>query len=382
MPWRKATAVSERYEFVTLAQAEGANIAALCRRFGISRSKGYKWLGRFKAEGRTGLQDRSRRPKTSPKRTAAVTEEAVAELRAKHPAWGGRKIKRRLEDLGHKDIPAASTVTGILRRRGLIDAAESEKRVPFIRFEHERPNALLQMDFKGHFPLERGRCHPLTLVDDHSRYCLLLQACPDEKGETVKAGLARAFQRYGLPERMTMDNGSPWGSDREHTITPLTLWLMRLDLRVSHSRPYHPQTQGKNERFNGTLAREVVRGRSFASLEKVQAAFAAWREAYNLERPHEALGLKTPASRYQPSPRPYPDELPAVAYAEGAIIRRVQKRGWISFKGRDIKLPKALAGYPVAIEPRIAEDGIFDVRFCKTRIHSFDLNLPANENHV
>jgi len=382
MPWREATAVSERYEFVMLAMADGANVAALCRRFGISRSKGYKWLGRFKAEGRPGLFDRSRRPETSPKRTALAAEEAVAQLRAEHPAWGGRKIKRRLADLGHRDIPAASTITGILRRRGLIDPGESQKRVPFIRFEHESPNALLQMDFKGHFPLAKGRCHPLTLIDDHSRYCLLVEACPDEKGDTVKAGLTKAFRRYGLPERMTMDNGSPWGSDREHTVTPLTVWLMRLDIRVGHSRPYHPQTQGKNERFNGTLTREVIAPRSFASLEQAQAAFEAWREVYNLERPHEALGLTTPASRYRPSPHPFPDIPPPLAYAGGAIVRRVQKQGWISFKGRDIKLPKALTGYPVAIEPRFAEDGVFDVRFNKTRIRSFDLTLPANENHV
>jgi transposase InsO family protein len=382
MPWREATAVSERYEFVMLAMAEDAKIAALCRRFGISRSKGYKWLGRFKAEGRAGLLDRSRRPKTSPKQTALAIEEAAAALRAEHPAWGGRKIRRRLADLGHAEVPAASTVTGILRRRGLIDPSESQKRVPFIRFEHERPNALLQMDFKGHFALERGRCHPLTVLDDHSRYCLLAEACQDEKGETVKAGLAKAFRLYGLPERMTMDNGSPWGSDRNHTVTPLTLWLMRLEIRVSHSRPYHPQTQGKNERFNGTLAREVIAPRSFASLSEAQAAFDAWREVYNLERPHEALGLKTPASRYRPSLRSFPELLPQVAYAEGIIVRKVQKQGWISFKGRDIKLPKALAGYAVAIEPRIAEDGVFDVRFCKTRIRSFDLNLPAGQNHV
>jgi len=286
MPWREATAVSERYEFVMLAMADGANVAALCRRFGISRSKGYKWLGRFKAEGRPGLFDRSRRPETSPKRTALAAEEAVAQLRAEHPAWGGRKIKRRLADLGHRDIPAASTITGILRRRGLIDPGESQKRVPFIRFEHESPNALLQMDFKGHFPLAKGRCHPLTLIDDHSRYCLLVEACPDEKGDTVKAGLTKAFRRYGLPERMTMDNGSPWGSDREHTVTPLTVWLMRLDIRVGHSRPYHPQTQGKNERFNGTLTREVIAPRSFASLEQAQAAFEAWREVYNPASQH------------------------------------------------------------------------------------------------
>lgn len=382
MPFSEATIVSVRYEFVMLAMVEGANMAALCRRFGISRSKGYKWLGRFKAEGRPGLEDRSRRPKTSPKRTAMPLAKAAARLRADHPAWGGRKIRRRLQDQGHEAVPAASTITGILRRQGLIDPNESAKRVPFIRFEHDKPNALLQMDFKGHFALGQGRCHPLTLIDDHSRFALLVEACANEQGETVKARLSKAFRRYGLPERMTMDNGSPWGADARHTLTPLTLWLIRLGIRVSHSRPYHPQTQGKNERFNGTLNREVVMGRTFHTLDEAQAGFDRWRFIYNLERPHEALALQTPASRYRPSPRPFPETLPPVEYPEGAPVRRVQDNGWITFKGQAVKLPKALKGFAVAIEPRIAEDGVFDVRFCRTRVQTFTLNLPANTNNV
>ncbi len=138
MPWNEVTIVSERYEFVTMALAEGTNMSALCRSFGISRAKGYKWLGRFKAEGKAGLEDRSRRPKTSPKRTALAMEQALAGLRLEHPAWGGRKLRRRLQDLGHTDVPAASSITGILRRHGLIDPDESAKRVPFIRFEYDR----------------------------------------------------------------------------------------------------------------------------------------------------------------------------------------------------------------------------------------------------
>lgn len=377
MPWREASIVDRRYEFVMLARAEGANISALCRRFEISRDKGYKWLRRFAAEGKAGLADRSRRPKRSPARTAPAVEKAVLAERARHPAWGGRKIRRRLEKAGGAIPPSASTIAGILKRNGCVDLAESAKRVPFVRFEHDRPNALLQMDFKGHFAIPGGRCHPLTLVDDHSRFSLAVDACADERGDTVKARLSNAFRRYGLPERMTMDNGSPWGgSDPEHAITPLTLWLMRLGIRVSHSRPYHPQTQGKNERFNGTLPREVIQGRRFAHLADAQDCFDRWRDIYNLERPREALGLDVPASRYRPSERAFPEVLLPIVYPDGAIVRRAQKKGLFSFEGRTFKLPKALAGHPIALEPKIGHDGVYDVRFCATRIQSIDCNHP------
>jgi len=177
---------------------------------------------------------------------------------------------------------------------------------------------------------------------------------------------------------MTMDNGTPWGcSDEHHGITPLTLWLMRLAIRVSHSRPYHPQTQGKNERFNGTLNRDVIRDRTFSTLIECRRAFDLWRDVYNHERPHEALSLAVPASRYRPSPRPFPETLPPIVYPDGAIVRRVQDKGRISFHGRLYKLPRALKGHVVAIEPRISEDGVYDVIFCTTRIATLNLKAPV-----
>jgi transposase InsO family protein len=394
MPWQEATTMSKRYEFVCLASAEGANIAALCRSFKVSRKTAYKWLKRFKNAGKAGLADVSRRPKSRPTATPLVVEQAVLAVRDSHPAWGGRKIRRRLQDLATSfnpaaqvrekneesglamSAPAASTVTAILRRNGRLDGIDGRKHQPFIRFEHATPNALLQIDFKGHFAVGASRCHPLTLVDDHSRFSLLIRACADEQGKTVQSHLTDAFRDYGLPERMTMDNGAPWGSGAGHDITPLTLWLMRLGIRVSHSRPYHPQTQGKNERFNGTLLKEVIAPRQFPTLRDAQAAFDWWREVYNCERPHDALNLATPSTRYRPSTKQFPETLPPVAYPDGIVVRRVQQKGVISFQGRAFKLPNALAGFPVALEPKLGAHGKYDVRFLQTRITTIDTN-PA-----
>ena len=191
-------------------------------------------------------------------------------VRAEHPAWGGRKIRRRLQDLKHPAVPSASTITAILHRQGRIAAAASAGHKPFERFERAAPNELWQMDYKGHFATRAGRCHPLTVVDDHSRYAVGLRACGDERGGTVQAELSAIFRRYGLPERMLMDNGSPWGSDALHRHTWLTVWLLELGIAVSHGRPYHPQTQGKDERFHRTLTAEVIGRRAFADLAECQ----------------------------------------------------------------------------------------------------------------
>src|SRR3954471_14828597 len=189
MPWMTKNTVSLRLEFVTFAQSEGANVAELCRRYGISRKSGYKWLARAREApaSSTALVDRSRRPQHTPRRTSAALEARVAALRAEHPAWGPRKLRRRLEDLGVLALPAPSTVGMILRRRGLLDPAHGPEHRAYVRFERGTPNELWQMDFKGHFALSRGgRCHPLTLLDDHSRFSLGLRACACQRGPIVQ----------------------------------------------------------------------------------------------------------------------------------------------------------------------------------------------------
>ncbi len=366
--------VSLRYEFVRLAEREGANVQELCRRFTITPPTAYKWLGRYAAEGKAGLVDRSRRPHRSPHRTAATLEQAVLEIRDEHPTWGGRTIHKVLLDRHGGPVPSPSTITAILHRHDRIAPAERAQR-DWQRFEHPRPNDLWQMDFKGHFPTGDGRCHPLTIIDDHSRFALGLQACADERTQTVQERLRAIFRVYGLPHRLLMDNGSPWGSDTAHPRTPLTVWLLRLGVRVSHGRPYHPQTQGKGERFHRTLKAEVLQGRHFADLSACQEAFDRWRTVYNTERPHQALGLEVPISRYAPSPRCFPETLPPIEYGDGDLVRKVGDEGKVNFKGRTFKVGRALRGYPVALRPA-ASDGVWSVWFMTHPIAQVDLRGP------
>jgi len=363
--------MSERHEFVLLASQPGANIRALYRRFGISSATAYKWLHRFQAEGKAGLSERSRRPKQCPWKTPPTVEEAVVEVRRKHPAWGGRKLNQRLLDLGQQQVPSPSTITAILKRNQLLDPGESKKHQAFHRFEHEAPNDLWQMDFKGDFPVGRGRCYPLTILDDHSRFALALQACPKISTQIAQPLLIDVFRRYGLPLRITCDNGPPWGSSNSKH-TKLAVWLMQLGITVSHSRPYHPQTQGKDERFHRTLEAEVLRYLEPDDLLICQCHFDQWRLVYNTERPHEALGLKVPATRYQPSPREYPERLPTIEYGPADLVRKVRGYGHIKYKGREHHIGSAFAGLPVALR-FTATDGLLDVYFCQHRVAQINL---------
>lgn len=372
MPWKEVSVMSQRQEFVSLAQGEETNIRELCRRFGVSPTTGYKWLRRFRDGSAAGLLDLPRRPHYSPERTPLQVERIVLAARDAHPAWGARKLRAWLLARGHERLPSPSTITAILQRRGRIDPTEGSKHRTWQRFEHQAPNQLWQMDFKGHFALGEGRCHPLTVLDDHSRFALGLEACADETTETVRQRLTAIFRRYGLPDRIVMDNGSPWGYDDDHHHTPLTVWLLRLGIAVSHGRPYHPQTQGKDERFHRTLKAEVLQGRSFADLAQCQRAFDPWRSVYNLERPHQALGMDTPASRYQLSCRSFPETLPPVEYGPDDLVRRVGDKGRISVRGRLFKVGKAFKGLPVAIRPA-AEDGSYNVFFLTHNIAQVDL---------
>jgi transposase InsO family protein len=375
MPWATRSTMSVRHEFVLLAHHENANMRALCQRFGISPTTGYKWLARYGTEGPSGLHDRSRRPHTCPQRTPTALEQAILQVRDAHPAWGGRKIRARLHVLQPGDIPSPSTITTILQRSGRLHPAEAAKHTAWQRFEHDAPNRLWQMDFKGHFALDQGRCHPLTVLDDHSRFAMGLQACADQQGQTVKTRLTGIFRRYGLPERMTMDNGSPWGSDPEHPYTPLTVWLIRLGIQVSHSAPYHPQTQGKDERFHRTLQAELLHTRFFRDLHHCQTHFNRWRDVYNLERPHQALAMAVPASRYHESPRAFPETLPSLDYSPQDIVRKVQAQGIISYRNHIFKISKAFRGWPVALRPT-NHDGLLDVFFCQQKVGQINLRSP------
>lgn len=371
MPWNEVSIMDQRLEFVVLASGEGRNISALCRRFGISRQTGYKWLGRY-CGNEEDLADRSRRPLSHPTRTPSGLEAAILAVRDEHPAWGARKIRRCLERDGIAP-PAASTVHAILERHGRIVPGARVTR-HYKRFEKPAANLMWQMDFKGRMRMRTGSwCHPLTVLDDHSRYALCLQACENERGRTVKPLLEMTFRRYGLPEAFYLDNGSPWGGGVPGHWTPLGVWLLRLGIEVIHSRPYHPQGRGKIERFHRSLKAEVFEQRPFANLAQAQRRFDQWRTTYNIERPHQALDLDVPASRYQPSHRDMPETLPQVEYSSEDIVRKVgTTKAYISFKNRLWKVPQAFRDHRVAIRPR-KRDGLYGVFFGATQIATIDL---------
>lgn len=374
MPWKESSHMSSRLEFVMLASVPDVDMQALCRSFGVSRKTGYKWLNVYRKEGPEGLENRSRRPHSSPKRCDDKLEAAVLALHDKYPCWGARKLKALLpEEIGK---PHPNTIAAILRRHGRQLVPHVDKINPAkSRFEHDTPNSLWQMDFKGHFALtdaQAGRCHPLTVLDDHSRFSLCLAACSGEDGLQVKAALTKTFLTYGLPQRITCDNGAPWGTAGHGTLSRLEVWLIRLGIRVSHSRPHHPQTQGKDERFHRTLKRELLERYGFSSIDSCQAAFNNWRDQYNLIRPHEALGQQAPVTRYEPSARTFPAELPPIEYDEGDIVRKVHRHGQINFMGRSYFVGEGLYTQPVAIRPT-DQDGIFNVVFCHREVMQIDL---------
>lgn len=375
MAFKVKTKVDQRREFVLMARQAGANVRARCRRFGISPDTGHRLLTRYREEGREGLADRSRRPATSPRRTPLAVEAEVVALRTAQPTWGGRKLEARLEALGLADVPAPSTITGILHRHELIDPATTRPQA-YGRFERAAPNELWQLDFKGHHPMLHGRVHPLSVLDDHSRFALGLYACPHEQGSLVRQHLTACFEQYGLPWAILADNGPPWGSSYPGAMTGLDAWFIRLGILVIHGRPRHPQTQGKVARWHRTMKTDVFPFGLFRDLAETQTALDRFRQVYTTERPHEALGMAVPASRDQSRPRPYPATLPDIVYSDDCTVCRAHHSGTIWVAGRLVFISEALRGLPVGVRPTTV-DGVFVGRFCNQAIKRIDLRSVA-----
>lgn len=372
MSWAERDRMSLRNEFVQLVETHLVSMTELCHRFGISRKTGYKWVQRFRADGVTGLADRSRRPQRIQSRVSPATQQFLLAERRAHPAWGARKLRQRAHVQGLTPMPACSTITALLHREGLIGSASPPGQRAWRRFEHPAPNALWQMDFKGPIPTRATPRQALTILDDHSRFNLCLQALPSQKQAPVQAALIEVFRRYGLPDCLLTDNGSPWGHSSEQPYTALTVWLLHIGIRISHSRPYHPQTLGKDERFHGSLTREVLTQAQWQNGPHLQGALDRWRHVYNHERPHEALALAVPASRYEPSLRAYPEMLPAIEYDTGVPVRKVQQKGEVHFRGQVYEVSRAFHGYPVGITPT-TEEGVYAIRFGPHRIKTIDV---------
>lgn len=375
MPWKERSRMDERRAFVEQVRRGEVTVTACCRDFGISRATAYRLLARVAHEGEAGLRERSRRPRQSPAQLAPAVEAQIVDLRHQHPCYGGRKLRRMLERAGVTPLPSASTVTACLRRQGLLDPAQSPAHRAWQRFEAPAPNALWQLDAKG--PLRSPAGHHLcTVLDDHARYVVGLSLQSTLRRTAIQPWLERLLAAVGMPEALLVDNGVPWGSARTTRHTQLTVHLMRYGIRVIHSRPYHPQTLGKIERWHRTFAEEVLARTDLdANPAAALAQCQAWRTEYNEVRPHTALDYAVPVSRWQPSPRPFPATPPPLPYALSDTIRRVQGKGEISFHGRECQIGRAFRGQDIAIRPTLT-DGVYTVVFCTTTITTLDLREP------
>lgn len=364
MSWETKTVMEQREQFVKEATEGNGTITALCRKYGISRKTGYKWLNRA-AEG-LQLCDQSRRPNQQPSKTADELEALIVQMRLSHPAWGGKTIRAVLEAAGVEGLPSDKTCCNILKRNGLIDPAESAKHTAFQRFEKHHCNEMWQTDFKGDFLLGNGvRCYPLTILDDHSRYSIRIE--PKVSATDVKSSFIAAFQEYGLPNSVLSDNGSQFAG-AHRGLSTFERFLIDLDILPIHGRPIHPQTQGKIERFHRTFKQEALRTIPI-DMDNAATRFANWRWTYNEVRPHHALGMKTPASVYQPSTRKYYEPKPYV-YDEGSRLIKVNNWGYLRFGSNRLFLSETMAD--TYVEIRFTENDKFSVIYRNYIIASID----------
>lgn len=382
MPWKTTTVDTQRRELVALMERGVLPVRELCRRFGVSPKTAYKWLSRSRAGGDPEwASDRGRRPAVSPDRVAPEVERAVMDAASRYPDWGARKIRRLVAPWLGGATPSASTVQSIFRRHGRPRISPPETGVAPGRFEDPVPNGLWQMDFKAMVPLSRGVCQILSVLDDHSRYVVCLEALRDQRRASVQGALVRAFRLYGLPVRILSDNGPPWGTTGcVGDFSQLEVWLMRLGVSPRHGRARHPQTQGKVERLHRTLKCEVLSRVGLVDLPTISSSLDSWRLRCNHDRPHEALGMEVPASRFRPSPRAYPETLPALEYDEGDEVRLVHRCGRIYAWGRDVRVGKGLAGQWVALRGTVL-DGVREVWFGAVPVGLLDVRGPAAVFH-
>jgi|JI10StandDraft_1071094.scaffolds.fasta_scaffold119141_2 putative transposase len=375
MPWRETSQELERVKFITALETSEANFSELCRQFGISRETGYTWKRRFEEQGVVGLADRPPLAHHHPNATAKAVEDRVVAVRKQHPTWGPKKVQAwLLANEPELQVPAASTVGDILKRRGLTAARKRRLRVPPGRVHLEAatcPNALWTTDHKGSFRLLSGRCHPLTVNDAFSRFSLKCEALTNTSEEAAWPHYEAAFREYGLPYRMRSDNGVPFATAHAlGRLSRLSVWWVKLGIELERIEPGHPEQNGAHERLHRTLE-EAIEQDTY-DLAEQQRRFDAFRRVYNHERPHEALGMRTPASVYETSWRPYPAVLPeSPAYHCEQTPRRVGPAGKLVWKGREFFLSKVLTGEVVALSE--LDDGRWRLQFGPVFLAVLDL---------
>ena len=363
MVWRETGIMDERLRFVVECLAGEETMSELCCAYGISRKNGYKWLGRYRALGPEGLHDLPRAPLHHGRATAADLVDQILAQKEAHPLWGPKKIMARLRRIEPDCVwPAVSTAGEILKRHGLVGRRRKRWRAmgngPWPA--PGEPNAVWTADHKGWFRTGDGRrCEPLTVMDTFSRYLLGLEATGSTAEEEAWPVFERLFEEHGLPDRIRSDNGPPFASAGVTGLTPLAVRFIKLGIGLERIQPGKPQQNGRHERFHLTMLpmadEPEVDGAAQAS------AFDDFRRSYNEERPHEALGMDTPAQHYHPSTRAMPKTAPEPDYPAEAAVRNVRQNGAVKWRGTEIYVSATLAAEPVAIEEN--DKGEWAVRF-------------------
>lgn len=311
MPWKEISPMDQRKQFVKMSLQGEHSVAELCRRFGISRKTGHKWLCRHRAgDGEeAALEDRSRRPRTSPTAVPRWLEEAIVSARKQRPTWGPKKQRAVLARVNPRTtLPSVSTFAAIFKRHGLVRPRRRRGRTPpySAPFAAVRaPNALWCVDFKGQFSVGRLRCFPLTVTDAYSRYLIACIGLRSTEGKPVRRAFERIFDEFGLPDAIRSDNGTPFAGRGPAGLSQLSAWWRKLGIRHERIKPGKPQQNGRHERMHLTLKQETTCPPA-SSMGSQQRVFDLFRRRFNDERPHEALGQRTPAEFYEPSRRRLP----------------------------------------------------------------------------
>lgn len=379
MPWKEASKTMIREEFIKRVLSHEKTKSELCREYSISRPTGDKWIKRF-LNGED-LDDRSKAPFKTANKTDSEIEHVIMEYRRKHPAIGAVKIHKILQNKGYNDIPCASTINAILKRNNLITKEASLNATPYKRFQKENPNDMWQADFKGNFALKCGeRCHPLNIIDDCSRFNICSKSLPCETYNATMPVFIQAFKEYGLPKALLCDNGNPWGTSQSTGYTRFEVQLMDLGILTVHGRILHPQTQGKEESFNRSLTREMLKYHEFTDLDDVQVHLDEYRQFYNNERPHHALALDVPSQHYHKSNREYPSKIRDWEYSKDCILRSVKNTGYISYDGQGYFLSEAFGGKTVALRQSTTDINCLNVYYRQFKIAGINMEKRAFES--
>ncbi len=374
MPWKESSVVEERLCFVGRL-LDGESMTDMCEQFGISRKTGYKIFNRYKEHGLEALSDRSRRPVRYANQLPQPIESLIVTLKRDKPHWGARKIRelliRRLD--GDVRIPAKSTIHAVLDRHGLVrrKGRKRHRATGTALSPGATPNALWCTDFKGEFMLGNARyCYPLTVTDHASRYLLLCEALESTREALAVTAFEQLFNERGLPLAIRSDNGAPFASPNGlYNLSRLAVWWLRLGIEIERIKPGHPQQNGRHERMHLTLKKETTKPAGANFLQQ-QARFDAFVEEFNAERPHEALGMKTPAEVYRASPRPY-QGLPDIDYPFHDRDVMVTACGRICMHRKKINISTVLAGQKLGIKE--IDEGIWLVSFMHYDLGYIDL---------